>query len=379
MSARRGPRGVTSLAHRAVRRISVPIAVLLGAQLFVSSPARATRAAAAAAEEASPPKRTWIKHEVIAGDLVSTVARRYGVTKKEIIRWNKLNAERPIIVTGRKLRVYARVVPLPRERHVHVVQPGDSWYGIAREYDVSKDLVRRWNPRRKRLVAGQTLVIWREGRPPPPPKASTEALPLEPVVYGGVSIGKPSRGRIHRSVQIPLNEALYTLLRPSLSYGSTHAVEQLQLALARFRRDYPYEGKLVISSMSKEGGGPLSPHRSHQSGRDVDIRLPLLLGLPGSLPRSYDDVDWNATWAMVRALIDTGEVTYIFLNRGGQARLHRAARRAGVKEEELRRLIQYPSKEGRGRAVVRHSPGHDKHLHVRFKCAETELECAEAG
>ena len=124
MSARRGPRGVPSLAHRAVRRRIVHVAVLLGAQLLVASPARATGVAvnAAAAEDASPPKRTWIKHEVIAGDLVSTVARRYGVTKKEIIRWNS----QPRAADhrhGRKLRVTQ--VPLP-QRHVHVVQPGDS-------------------------------------------------------------------------------------------------------------------------------------------------------------------------------------------------------------------------------------------------------------
>ena len=132
MSARRGPRErheprpsrrPADLAHRRAPRGATARVVTSEGDGALPLPRP---------KEASPPKRTWIKHEVIAGDLVSTVARRYGVTKKEIIRWNKLNAERPIIVTGRKLRVYARVVPLPRERHVHVVQPGDSWYGIAR-------------------------------------------------------------------------------------------------------------------------------------------------------------------------------------------------------------------------------------------------------
>lgn len=351
------------------------------------SPGAPSSTAHAATFEAEPTKqasrkssRTWLKHEVIAGDLVSTVAARYGVTKAEIIRWNKLDKKRPVIVAGKELRIGAKIVPLPRERHVHVVKPGESWSGIASTYDVRSDLLRRWNPRRRKgLIAGQTLVVWLEGRPPPPPPPSTESLPLKPVPHGGVSIGKPARGRIYRSVQIPENEPVYTLLRPSLSYGGTHAVEQLQLALARFRRDYPYTGGIVISSMSKEGGGPLAPHKSHQSGRDVDIRLPLLPGLSGSLPRSYDDVDWNAAWALVRALIETEQVTYIFLNSGGQARLHRAARRAGMSEAALKSLIQYPRKEGAGRALVRHARGHDKHIHVRFKCGPNELECADAS
>jgi len=324
--------------------------------------------------------RTWIKHEVIAGDLIATIARRYGVTRAELIRWNRMDRKRPVIIIGKKLRVYAKIVPPPRERRLHVVAKGDSWSGIASKYGVSQSVLRRWNPKykgRRTLYVGNLVIVWLDGVATVKKKVTDEPLPLESVKQGAQSVGAPTSGRIYASAPIPVNTALYTLLRPNLSFGSTHTIEQMQLGIARFRRDYSYDGQLVISSMSRRGGGRLKPHRSHQSGRDVDIRLPLLSGLSGSLSKNYDEVDWSATWGLVKSLLDTKEIVYIFLNHDAQRRLFRAAKRAGMSEKELEPLVQYPRTIGKGRAFVRHSKGHDKHFHARFKCGSSEHECRE--
>ncbi len=360
----------------------VAVAVLL-APAGVGAASSGARGSAVADDDGAAKnksERTWIKHEVIAGDLIAALARRYGVTRSELIRWNKLDPERPVIVIGRSLRVYAKIVPPPRERRVHVVVKGDSWSGIASKYDVSQRVLRRWNPKykgRRSLYVGNLVIVWLDGTSTVQKKVTDEPLPLVPVKQGARSIGAPTSGRIYAAAPIPENKPLYTVLRPRLSFGATHSIEQLQLGIARFRRDYTYGGRLVISSMSREGGGRLKPHRSHQSGRDVDIRLPLLAGLSGSLPKSYDEVDWSATWGLVKSLIDTEQVVYIFLNHSAQRRLFRAAKRAGMSETALQPLIQYPQSIGKGSAVVRHSKGHDKHFHVRFKCGSSEDACRE--
>lgn len=324
--------------------------------------------------------RTWIKHEVIAGDTLVKMARRYGVTRPELIRWNRLDPERPVIVVGRSLKVYAKIVPLPRERRVHAVVKGDSWSGIASKYGVSMSLLRRWNPKykgKRSLYVGNLVIVWLDGVATVKKQVTDEPLPLVAVKQGARSVGAPARGKIYGSAPIPENKPLYLVLRPRLSFGSTHAIEQLQLGIARFRRDYAYDGRVVIASMSREGGGRLKPHLSHQSGRDVDIRLPLVTGLTGTLPNNYEEVDWSATWGLVKSLIDTKEVIYIFLTHSAQRRLYRAAQRAGMTEAELKPLIQYPESIGSGRAIVRHSKGHDKHFHVRFKCGDAEDACRD--
>jgi murein endopeptidase len=128
--------------------------------------------------------------------------------------------------------------------------------------------------------------------------------------------------------------------------------------------------------MSRRGGGRFRPHESHQSGRDVDIRLPLRQGLAkGTIPVSSSQVDWDAAWALVRALISTEQVRFIFLARNRQPALHKAAKRAGAGDDELGLWLQYPRRSRT--ALVRHARGHVKHIHVRFRCGPNEPSCIE--
>ena len=61
--------------------------------------------------------------------------------------------------------------------------------------------------------------------------------------------------------------------------------------------------------------------------------------------------------------------------RSRQVPLYRAALRAGASEEEISTFLQYPH--GAPKAIVRHSSGHVKHIHVRFLCAEYETQCSD--
>jgi transposase-like protein len=374
-------------------------------------------AAASAAADAA----RWIEHRVIRGERLVEIARRYGVAVTNILQWNELQAPKPLLRAGQKLRIYTAAPASERRRKLYSVRDGDSWSRIARRFDVDQTRLRRdWNPDLTELTPGDEVVVWIDREPkevtpertltptptstptptptptpsatlqpttltsitatPSPARVAPKPLPLAlvplPTGHAGRSVGTPTRGRLLGGVQLPEQPALYTIRNPENSYGTSLAVATLQTALADFRQDSGYDRELVVCDMSRERGGRFRPHRSHTSGRDVDIRLPLRQGLPdGTIPVLASQVDWDAAWRLVKSLIDTGQVRYVFLARPRQKPLYDAARRAGESQASLETLIQYPRR--KLAAVVRHSAGHVKHIHVRFRCAPDETQCVD--
>lgn len=343
-----------------------------------------------AVKQLSKPK--WIKHEVVPGERVDDIAVRYDVRRESLIRWNKLDSDKPKIYAGRELAVYTKHIPPPQQKLIYTVESGDTWAKIAAEYRVDPDDLRiRWNPKvARKFKIGQEIVIWVDPLDDPQLLADLDGaadsrthasagtsvaakLPQVAIKSGSVSVGTPNRGKIVNSIALPENAKLYTVRKPDESFGSSHTLHNLQLAIANFRQASGYSGEVVIGAISKQGGGRLRPHSSHQSGRDVDIRLPLS-NSKGSAD-NVDDVDWDATWALLQAIVATGEVQYIFLSTSRQKHLYKAAKRAGASKDMLERMIQYPRKSGSNDGMIRDESGHTAHFHVRFTCAPNETRC----
>ncbi|MGB1275686.1 MAG: penicillin-insensitive murein endopeptidase, partial [Nannocystaceae bacterium] len=222
------------------------------------------------------------------------------------------------------------------------------------------------------LTVGNVPLAFEAGPTPGMVGAGTLAgsgLQVKPVKSGGLSVGRPNQGRLVNAVQLPDNPGVYRRTQVNASWGASHTIEYLQRAATRFRRVSGYRGRLLIGGISRQHGGHFSPHKSHQSGRDVDVVLPRIVG-DGS--RS---VDWSATWSFVHTLIEDGQVTQIFLNYDRQRELYQAARAAGVSVEALERWVQYP-KGVRGPGIVRHQSGHRNHLHIRFRCGAEDRRCS---
>jgi murein endopeptidase/LysM repeat protein len=319
----------------------------------------------------------WIRHRVIDCENLTEIAARYAVKTSHIAAWNEMKGKNPVIRPGQKLLIKTRFDPPQREKRIYKVRSGDSWKKIAQRFRVGVKQLYCWNRGRpRRLRVGRELLVWIDPSRASGGKGDDSALPLVAVRKSGMSVGRPDRGRLLNGVQLPKNPKLYRLRNPNNSWGSSHAVEMLQLGVARFRRDTGFDGELVIHDMSRKRGGRFPPHTSHRSGRDVDIRLPLAPGVkPGTVPERVSQVDWDAVWGLVKALVSTGQVKYIFLSRSRQRFLYAAAKRAGAADKELDRMIQYPR--GDKVAIVRHDPGHVYHIHVRFRCGENETRCRD--
>jgi murein endopeptidase len=198
-----------------------------------------------------------------------------------------------------------------------------------------------------------------------------------PIPEGGQSVGSPTAGTLEGGVQLPFDPALYTRRDATRSYATTQTLRTLQAALGRLRSDKGFDAEVIIGDLSLPKGGSFVPHVSHTSGRDIDIRLVLAPGLDRTtLPLAPEQVDWDATWALVVGFLETGQVSYVFLDFAQQEQLFRAGERAGVHTRVLDRWFQWPDA-AKDDAIVRHEPGHRAHFHVRLGCDGQGPRCRE--
>ncbi|MEM6295330.1 MAG: penicillin-insensitive murein endopeptidase [Myxococcota bacterium] len=324
-------------------------------------------------ETASP--RKWIRYKVASRETVEEVAFRHGVAPWELRGWNGMADDAHKLKRGRRLRIKASRLPPRPEKAIVTVAEGDTWSSLAQANGVSPSDLRAYNwPYRGKMTPGSELTVYVD----PILRDWIAAAPAdgERVRRGAVGVGSPDEGTLLNGVQIPKGDG-YWLRLPRSAYGTTHAVTQLLEAIDGFREETPWTGTLAIGSMSGPRGGPLGHHKSHQTGRDVDIRLPRREGVSRYAELRPRRVDWTATWVFVQALarVDT---QVIFFDYKRQKYLYRAAKAAGASDEELAALVQYPRGSYARRGLVRHYPGHEKHLHIRFGCGPCEVSCAGA-
>ncbi len=103
-------------------------------------------------------------HVVSRGEVLGTIARRYGTTVGEIQRLNNLRGT--LIRPGQRLVVRAttaRATPAQSRSNVHIVRRGETLSVIANRYRISVNNLMQWNNLRNTVIQpGQQLIV----RPP---------------------------------------------------------------------------------------------------------------------------------------------------------------------------------------------------------------------
>lgn len=323
-----------------------------------------------------PSGRRWVRHRVQSRETIPDIAFRHGVAPWEVRGWNVLGDSVNRVKRGVRLKIKAARIPPPREKIEYEVQEGDSWGSVAHAFGARAPDLRAYNyPYRGKMTPGTVLKVHAD--PIVRDWVAATPDPAERVPRGGVGVGSPDMGSLLGGVRIPEGEG-YWLRLPRSAYGTTHAVTELLTAMSDFRAKSSWAGTLAIGAMSGPRGGPLGHHKSHQTGRDLDIRLPRREGVSRYAELKVRRVDWAAAWAFVQALslVDT---QVIFLDYKRQKYLYRAAKAAGADEDTLKSMLQYPRGAYVRRGLVRHYPGHEKHFHVRFGCGPCEVSCTTAA
>lgn len=293
-----------------------------------------------------------------------------------------------VLSLGAASAVLARPAAAEIQARVRVKE-GQTLSHIARRYACSVEALQRANRLDGTILQiGQKLEVpvckggKAQARAQRPRRvAAVEAVRAEPVL--GQSVGKPWSGRLRRPTKLPQGRG-YLIRRPHRAWGAAHVVAHLRDAIVAVRESHPRLHTLAIGDLSAKSGGSITEHRSHQSGRDVDVGL-FYKRKPAAYPAEFvkanaSNLDRAATWdllvAFARTADDADGVQAIFLDYDLQGLLYDWAADRGVDEAYLDRLFQYPDGKHAGTGLVRHEPHHDDHFHIRFKCPPGDAGCS---
>jgi LysM repeat protein len=204
----------------------------------------------------------------------------------------------------------------------------------------------------------------------PHPLASLNAsdirarLQREPATLGPMSIGAPNGGALMNAVQLPADPR-WERVAAGAAWGTQETIDYLESAIGLVADQFPNSLPVAIGHISDRNGGPIRPHRSHQSGADVDVGYYYKPEAHRWYQRATrENLDLARTWALVRALITETDVRLILIDRSIQVWLREYAE--SISEDRAWLDDVFGVKGSRRPALIRHAPGHATHLHVRF-------------
>lgn len=202
---------------------------------------------------------------------------------------------------------------------------------------------------------------------PAPARAAPSAL----------SFGSPTNGRLEGGIEIAGREGLRLKQPTSARWGLPQLVSLLERGARRVRGRHP-GSVLLVGDLSRRGGGDLTRHRSHESGRDADVGFYFVdqRGRPAEISR-FRAVDLQGravgerkltfdtvrNWTLIQTWLTDPEVRvqHIFVAAPLRQKLLRFARERGVSLPLLHRAA-LAMKQPRDGLL------HDDHYHVRIGC-----------
>lgn len=196
----------------------------------------------------------------------------------------------------------------------------------------------------------------------------------DPGALGSMSVGAPNGGGLYNGVQLP-DSPLWRLTDPDHAWGTRESIDFVAHAITRVNEYFPSTPVLYVGDFSARSGGRLRPHKSHQSGRDVDLGYYYSTGEAWYKTANSKNLDRARTWALLENLLTEARVEYVFMDRRIQPLLHEYALAQGEDPEWLNRVFESP---GNRDSIVRHRWGHATHMHVRFENPTAELTARRA-
>jgi hypothetical protein len=161
------------------------------------------------------------------------------------------------------------------------------------------------------------------------------------------SLGLPYGGRLVDGTQLPVRGPYWVTWNPVTDsvpnlakrlYGNERTIRAILSVTRAYRAAHPQAAAVVVGDISRDTGGPIDDHLSHQNGLDVDVYFPRL-DRRLRAPSAPGQIDHRLAQDLLDRFVAAGAQMIFVSHSTG---LHGPAE------------------------VVMPWPGHDYHMHVRF-------------
>ena len=167
-----------------------------------------------------------------------------------------------------------------------------------------------------------------------------------------------------------------------LQYGDAHIKwvtsmtnHFIRIIGAEFKRQHP-EHSVIINRSSKQHGGSVSPHKTHQNGLDLDIAYP---NEDPDMQRFWNVYDGNRQFIMtqrdaeitmdlLKIMSSTGVINKYHVDQSVKDYLTHIAETTRQLKEQCPILTQ-----------LCHASGHQNHIHAQLKCTRFNEGCQDSG
>lgn len=178
---------------------------------------------------------------------------------------------------------------------------------------------------------------------------------------GTISVGFTDAGRLINAEPFPATGGPWVVVDPPKTYGTHETIEFLTSVFRAVDKQFPGGPPARVNHISAKDGGWVRPHRSHQSGRDVDIGF-YYKEMPGARVRDRSRyMDLARNWALIRNIVAMTDVQLILVDRSIQRVLYNYALSQGENRAWLDTLFHAGAA-----SILKHARHHRDHFHVRF-------------
>lgn len=197
-----------------------------------------------------------------------------------------------------------------------------------------------------------------------------------PVPY---AIGRVNQGILKDARLMPEGNGYRLRTFRQRAWGTDETIQALTTAFHAYHEKFPNAHLINLGEISKKNGGPLSPHLSHQTGRDVDIGFAFLEEPKSNHPEHFqkakkNNFDAEKNWFLIQSLIQTGLVQVIYVDATVQKMLYDYAA-PSLTQPQIDAIFSKANRNHNANAIIQHWPGHQNHYHIRFVCPANQKKC----
>ena len=206
-----------------------------------------------------------------------------------------------------------------------------------------------------------------------------------------VSVGEPNSAKLLNACELPAKGYGVRLLNAGrkTNFGTDEMVFGLMELGAQMGDRWGDDGTFGVGDISDQDGGKLSPHISHQGGRDADVgyyicddkgrpqgNRMLTCGKDGTSKEGTLRFDVARNWEFVCAMMDSphfgGEIRFILIAEWLKKLLVEHGEERAAKARTAAERDYHAKRAKRAEQVLDVKNDHDNHFHLRIKCTRED-------